>query len=191
MAVIWINSFNSPTLDFVFASVTNLGNGIIFIPIFIATLFIRFEYSVLCVLASASHGLLIFIFKKVIFAGLPRPIGYLDNHTLHFVPGVEVHSLNSFPSGHTATIFCAALLLSLILRNVRVSGICLIVALLVAYSRIYLLQHFLIDVAAGAVLGIGTTFILWHVFSTMRKPAWMYKRLHMGIVQSPGDSVAT
>lgn len=58
----------------------------------------------------------------------------------------------SFPSGHSVSSFSAA---SVLLSYNRKIGIpALILAVLIAFSRLYLYVHFPTDVLAGAVLGI-------------------------------------
>ena len=73
---------------------------------------------------------------------------------LHLVEGVDVHTYSSFPSGHTATAFCFALLISLLVRTRRLALIALLVAALVGYSRIYLSQHYPLDVGAGMLVAV-------------------------------------
>ena len=58
----------------------------------------------------------------------------------------------SFPSGHTSASFAAATALMLDRHFLRWP--CLVVAVLIALSRLYLYVHFPTDVAAGALLGI-------------------------------------
>ncbi|MFN7792581.1 MAG: phosphatase PAP2 family protein, partial [Cyclobacteriaceae bacterium] len=54
-------------------------------------------------------------------------------------------------------------------------------ALVVGYSRVYLLQHFLVDVAAGASIGVVTTYLLWRYFETAKFPSWMNNRLETNL----------
>lgn len=176
--VLMINGNYSTFLDQFFRHITAIGDGTIFILIVAITLFIRFQYSVIATLAWISHGIIVSICKRVMFAGTPRPRNFLDNDLLHFVPGVNVHGTNSFPSGHTATAFCAAFFIALISKNKMVGLVALIVALLVGYSRIYLLQHFLMDVAAGAIIGCFTTHAVWQIINTNQRP-WMNRKLKL------------
>lgn len=73
------------------------------------------------------------------------------------MPGTEVALLvdrlsdYSFPSGHT--LACAEAATVLLIREKRFGIPALIIAILVALSRLYLYVHYPTDVLAGAVLG--------------------------------------
>ena len=175
--VLWINSRHNEWMDQWFALYTNLGDGLIFIPLVIFTLYLRFEYTMMCVSVCLMSGLIVSLLKRIVFDPSPRPAAILDNSLLHFVGGIDVHHAHSFPSGHTCTAFCAALVLTLISRNRVVAVLGLVAAGLVAYSRIYLLQHFLIDTAAGATIGCLSTLLIWVLFESFEKPTWMQKKL--------------
>lgn len=177
--VIFINGNHSTFTDYFFSFVTNLGDGVIFVVIIFATLFIRFGYALICGVAWILHGIFVSIFKRIIFPALPRPKNVLDNDVLHFIPGVKVFGQNSFPSGHTATAFCAAILIGYISKSPKWTVITLILALMVGYSRIYLLQHFLVDVAAGAIIGCFTAYFVWRVYESNQTPDWTNKKLRL------------
>lgn len=175
--VVLINGHHSPLLDDFFKVVTFFGDGIVFIPIVLATLFIRFELTLITIASWVGHGVLVSIFKRLLFPDSLRPQGVLNHDLLYYVPGVDVHSAHSFPSGHTATAFCAAFLIALIWRNNLASILALLLACLVAYSRVYLLQHFLLDVTAGAFIGCITASAMWMAFDFKHKPGWMSRSL--------------
>jgi undecaprenyl-diphosphatase len=59
----------------------------------------------------------------------------------------------SFPSGHAATSFAGATLLSLLVPRLAVPFLALAAA--IAWSRVYVGVHYPLDIAAGAVLGAG------------------------------------
>ena len=63
----------------------------------------------------------------------------------------------SFPSGHTLASFEAAT--AIFINNKKWGVACLILAFLVALSRIYLYVHYPTDVLAGMLLGIGFAII--------------------------------
>jgi len=81
-----------------------------------------------------------------------------DSHLIHVVKGVELHSIGSFPSGHTTTAFCFYLLACLFFNKRWVVFGGFLLALLVGYSRIYLAQHFPRDVAGGMAAACLTMF---------------------------------
>jgi len=60
---------------------------------------------------------------------------------------------SSFPSGHAATSFAGATVLGLLLPRFRVP--LYVLAVLIAWSRLYVGVHFPSDVLVGAVLGAG------------------------------------
>jgi undecaprenyl-diphosphatase len=65
---------------------------------------------------------------------------------------------HSFPSGHSATSFACATVLSHYAPRLRVPFFAL--ATLIAFSRIYNGMHYPTDVLAGAVLGVLTALLL-------------------------------
>jgi membrane-associated phospholipid phosphatase len=176
--VLFINGLHTPFLDDLFKTTTNLGDGVIFVPIIIVTLFIQFRYTIIAIISCITNGLISSLFKRVVFPDLERPRMLLDANDLYFVPGVEVHETHSFPSGHTITAFCAAVFLTLLIRNHIIGAALLIFALLVACSRIYLLQHFMMDVSAGAIIGSFTTFVIWQLINGSQKE-WMNRKINI------------
>jgi undecaprenyl-diphosphatase len=65
----------------------------------------------------------------------------------------------SLPSGHAATSFAGATMLAFLLGR-RVAPVLLVLAALVAASRVYVGVHYPVDVVAGAALGTGVTLVL-------------------------------
>jgi membrane-associated phospholipid phosphatase len=184
--VLWINGNHNQFLDKFFIVITELGNGLLFVPLILILLFVRFKYTLFTILVWIGHGIVCLLLKRQIFSYLKRPREIINNDLLYFVPDVDAHSHFSFPSGHTATIFCLAILLSLFVRK-RVASIAFVsMAVLVAYSRIYLLEHFLMDIAAGAAVGISITFSLWHYFENAQMPTWMdnYLKINLTLRQA-------
>jgi membrane-associated phospholipid phosphatase len=77
--------------------------------------------------------------------------------------GGKIHTWQSFPSGHTMTAFALALFLSILIRNKFWGVLLLILAILVAYSRVYLFQHFPKDVFAGSIFGVFAVLIAFPI----------------------------
>jgi len=68
-----------------------------------------------------------------------------------FDPAIALPASDSFPSGHATTAFGAAVATAILVPRLRVPA--LVLAALVALSRVYLGVHFPLDVLAGALLG--------------------------------------
>ena len=87
---------------------------------------------------------------------------------LPLVDGVKMNLWLSFPSGHTTTFFVLFFSISIILcaENIRgkniLSLLCFLLATFGAYTRIYLSQHFALDVFAGILIASFTTILLYY-----------------------------
>ncbi len=64
----------------------------------------------------------------------------------------------SFPSGHTISSFSAAAVL--FFRHEKGAVWAIVLAALIAFSRMYLYVHFPTDILAGCLLGIGSAYVL-------------------------------
>lgn len=152
---IFINQFHNPFADVFFSYITYMGDGI-FIPVyFLILLMVKYRYALLLVIVFLISGLIVQILKRSIFADALRPTEFLkDIYTLHLVPGVKQHCCKSFPSGHTATAFSAMVCFVYAFRSNVVKFSALMLACLIAFSRVYLSQHFIIDIVVGSVIGV-------------------------------------
>ena len=80
--------------------------------------------------------------------GVERPpLRYAHPHALVALPGGS-----SFPSGHTATSFACATVLSFFVP--RAAPLFYVLALAIGFSRIYIGVHWPLDVVGGIVLGV-------------------------------------
>ncbi len=85
--------------------------------------------------------------------------------------------MNSFPSGHTAAVFSLMLCLTLIFnKKTWLSPIFFVLAVLTAYSRVYLSQHFAEDVLAGSLVGVAMTLFVYWLYQR-KKYAWEEKSI--------------
>ncbi len=162
MLFLEVNNGHTITLDKFFYWLTYLGDGISFIAIILVLLF--FSYS------KALNGLVIFLasslvaqlLKNLFFNNYYRPFKALSaDNVLHIPDGITPLLNNSFPSGHTVTAFSIATFLVLINPKRIIWLPLLITAWLIGFSRIYLTHHFPVDVWAGAILGTGSTLIVF------------------------------
>jgi len=95
------------------------------------------------------EGILKHIVRRV------RPCNKQDNFRL---PSLKLTSY-SFPSGHTLSSFAAAEMLSLYFTQYRL--VFMLMAFLIAVSRLYLYVHFPTDVIAGLIIGVSCSKIIF------------------------------
>ena len=171
------NSFHNYFFDIFFYYFTYLGDGLVALLVSIIFLVVKFRYALLIGLSNLISALITQLLKHTLFADIVRPKKFFEGiHDLYFVPGVDNYLYNSFPSGHSTCAFALYFALSLILDNKIIKSICFTIALLVAYSRVYLSQHFFEDVYAGSLIGVVTTIIIFYLLGKINK-AWMEKSL--------------
>lgn len=68
----------------------------------------------------------------------------------------------SFPSGHTLSSVVSAAILTM--TDKRFGYVAIPLALLIAFSRLYLYVHFLTDVLGGAVIGAVISIVIYFIF---------------------------
>jgi len=177
---IGINNLHFTVLDRVFKTWTLLGDGLIILVVVLVPLFFKIRYSLILFTGYAISGLSAQLLKRLFFSDSARPVNYFRlhgiEHDLYLVPGVELHSWNSFPSGHAATAFGVFFGLSLILNSRWGQLSAFVAALGVAFSRIYLSQHFLEDIMAGSLLGIMVTLFISSLLLNWKNP-WLDRSL--------------
>lgn len=149
-----------PFLDAVMPVVTALGNGGIFwIAVAVVLMLIpKYRKAGFSMGAALLMGLLICnLFLKPVVARI-RPYDYQLEHF-----GVTIQLLIatphdfSFPSGHTIASFEAAT--ALLIHDRKLGIPAMVLAILVAFSRLYLYVHYPTDVIASILLGVGLAFL--------------------------------
>jgi membrane-associated phospholipid phosphatase len=101
----------------------------------------------------------------------PRPLN-LYNHApwIHFSQNWPEFLYRSFPSGHSEAAFSMFCFLSLLLMpEYKPYGfLFFLLALSVAYSRMYLAAHFFSDVYAGSILGTIITVVAYTLMAQLK-----------------------
>lgn len=177
---ILINNYHNEWFDSFFRFITNLGNGFIYLPVILILFHKKVKWSLIYALSLLYSNLTLLIFKQFILDNSYRPAWYFqvfENYQLHLVDGVQLHQLNSFPSGHTTTAFTVFFMLAIMSRYKISQVILFALALITAFSRVYLSQHFFGDIVAGSILGTGTVLLAYLVI-TCKEKAWMQIKLY-------------
>lgn len=143
--------------DTVLLGLTYLAEGWMWIPYLIIVGWFFKKDKAIIIYSFAVSTLLTQIPKLLLFPNITRPIASgIAPNLMHTVKGVTMHQLSSFPSGHTATAFTIFLLTIYLFDRTKMILIGLLYAMLCGYSRIYLGQHFPMDVGGGIIVAILT-----------------------------------
>lgn len=150
-----INQYHNSIADVFFKYYTNVGDGAFAIVLLPFLFFKKIRDFVLCLLSCLFAGIFAQILKRLIFTNELRPSASISPDLLHLVSGVKMATQHSFPSGHSATALAFFMFLAYMFpKNKFLQILFAILGCLVAFSRIYLSQHFLGDALAGSFLGV-------------------------------------
>ncbi|CAM1362449.1 phosphatase PAP2 family protein [Tenacibaculum xiamenense] len=159
------NKFHSSFFDVFFKYATHIGDGVMFGVLVLVFLSVKRKMALVFLVGGILTLLVTHLLKKVVFKGIARPVGALGEDVLHLVDGVKIALWNSFPSGHTITAFTIFTILSLYFTKCKSQYLWFSLAIIAALSRVYLSQHFLIDVFVGSFIGILIGFLSMAIFN--------------------------
>lgn len=146
-------------------TITSFGNGgmawiLISVALIITPKYRKVGIMAICALILTTilgEGLLKNLVKR------PRPFTSLSDFELL----ISAPTSYSFPSGHTGSSFAVAGILASQIKKSRYYVFAL--AILIAFSRMYLYVHYPGDVIAGIVLGLCSAQIVLYIFNNGRR----------------------
>lgn len=168
---LWLCDHHTPALDAILPFYSDMVNWL--------------PYAVVVLLLLYRAGWAVFVAGDILLTTLfvqpvkhlvhaPRPLTWFAENmpdvSLPLTEGVRMNYWLSFPSGHTTTFFMLFFALSLIAMTDNLRGkyvlslFCFLFATVGAYSRIYLCQHFALDVFAGIIIAVICTLLLYFVY---------------------------
>lgn len=147
----FLQTIHTPLLDKILAFITSLGNaGIIWIVLVVVLLILPKTRKTGIIVAAAL--LMDLILCNLILKNLVARVRPYDVNTAIAIL-IKKPLDFSFPSGHTAASFAA--MTALFLAKMKKAWIAaLVLAVLIAFSRLYFYVHYPTDVLGGAVVGI-------------------------------------
>lgn len=147
----FLQTLHTPLLDKILAFITSLGNaGIIWIVLAVVLLILPKTRKTGIIVAAAL--LMNLILCNLILKNLVARVRPYDVNTAIAIL-IKKPLDFSFPSGHTAASFAA--MTALFLAKMKKAWIAaLVLAVLIAFSRLYFYVHYPTDVLGGAVVGI-------------------------------------
>jgi membrane-associated phospholipid phosphatase len=160
-----INSFHSLWADLFFKIITS--GAEITIPILFLGYLIWKKGDLLkpYLISYIFSTVLVQFLKLVVFKDALRPLSYFKGqaYAWHLVQNLLIHEYNSMPSGHTSAAWFMCFWISLAANKPWITLLMIFYAILVAYSRVYLFQHFPVDTAAGAMIGTGVSLLVYYL----------------------------
>lgn len=167
-----LNFIHTHSLNNFFTFYTYLGDGVLALLVFaVLIIFRKYLEATHILVAFLTSGIVAQVMKNITHAPRPRAFfkpGFYSN----FIEGVTQSGWTSFPSGHTTTAFALATVLALHARNKTWGILYLLLAIGEAYSRIYLGQHFLEDVVAGALIGVFFAIVTYYFVRQIKIFRW-------------------
>lgn len=150
-----INQMGNPVLDLVMRNLTYAGDGLFAVLVFIVLLFIRIKTALIALISFALTAGIVQLLKHTVFDTMKRPYYFLQSDVnFRIIEDFTYHSSNSFPSGHSASIFAICTVIAYQYKSkLSIQLLLVVIAVLVALTRVYLCQHFLQDIIAGSLIG--------------------------------------
>ena len=179
-AILRLNGMHSPNMDIFFSSITLMGEWLGGLLVGVTLLLTKkLKYLLTFIFAIGISSGSAQLLKTQVFPSNDRP-SMAYEELIHQVEGVELHQHYSFPSGHTTAAFCMFGILAFSLRKWGWQVCSAGLACAVGISRMYLGQHYLMDVIAGAVLGsFVALMVYWSLLST-----WKGELLNKRLIKS-------
>ncbi len=191
-----VNLHHTALLDNVMRAITEVGDGTgtTIILLMMAVLFKscrNWWFVLAAAFCNIAPAILIQAIKSMVQA--PRPLEYYkleltENPTLIHIREHWPHLFHrSFPSGHSGSVFSMCCFISMILPKGwgRAGLLLFFVALLVAYSRMYLAAHFYLDIFVGSILGTITTIFCFALMRRWSNRSFVIERRQPPANESP------
>lgn len=164
-----VNAWNGEGRDVFFFYLTWLGDGLFALLVMVLALFFRFRYAIALGVSFLSSTIIVQALKHLLFSESMRPVRYFRDTgiELHLVEGVNQHAYLSFPSGHSASALAVFIVLALFVKNKWIALLLVLTGFAIAFSRVYLSQHFMADIFVGSLIGCIAAFL-----SVLRVNQW-------------------
>jgi len=166
-AALWFHTINNGRYSDLFNIITDFGEsqwylitGMLFFVVLRKTYPWRALSGLFLASSVAASGVSADVIKYL--AGRARPILYFSEQLYGFNCFHYEYEWISFPSGHAATAFSAAIVFTTLYPRWRI--LFLFAGTLIAFSRIFLTQHYISDVIAGSFLGMASSILLYNLY---------------------------
>lgn len=165
----WIQTLHTPVLDTCMIFITKLGNagGIWIVLTAILILIPKTRKTGFIMLAALLINL---FFCNILLKNLFCRIRPYDVNTGVQLLVARLHDY-SFPSGHTAASFASVTTLYLA-KERKLWKLALVIAILIAISRLYLYVHYPTDIFGGILVGMASGYFGYRLFTIKIRSAY-------------------
>lgn len=157
----------NPLLDRFFFYITYIGDGVLGALFVLIALLINVRLGFFVAISLILSAITTNFLKYQVFDEHVRPY-FIYQYQLRYEPktveGVELMILKSFPSGHATQSFAIFFAFALASVKQQYKLLFFTIALLGAFSRVYLSQHWLQDITAGSVIGVFYALVVYFAF---------------------------
>ncbi|MBK7247727.1 MAG: phosphatase PAP2 family protein [Flavobacteriales bacterium] len=165
-----VNRFHAPWADVLFPYLTEMANGWVPTALAVLLLWKSWRSFLMVGLSAGLSAIVVQSLKHLLFADIDRPGMFLDRMPgLHIVAGMDLYHHFSFPSGHSTAAFSMCAALAVVIGRSKPAALLAVLAALLAFTRVYLSQHFTEDALAGAFVG---TVVAVGVYFLLYRTAW-------------------
>ena len=163
--ILALSGMHNPYMMTFWQCVTYMGGAVFYVFALMIGLFFNRQY----VKYAAIQGLILIILIRLLkmIASTVRPYEYFtsiglwdDISTYVFFP---MESSGSFPSGHTMTAYALMSMTAFYCKRGWIKFLLFLMATMVAFSRLYTLQHFFVDVYAGSIIGVFLSLVIKYI----------------------------
>jgi membrane-associated phospholipid phosphatase len=182
---IYINQYvGNPFFNAFFYYITYLGDGTVAVFMLLLVLLYNVRLGISITIAFLTATLFATFLKYAFFDDVNRPFfifQWIIHRDLKYVEGVQLNIHNSFPSGHATQAFAIFMCLVFASKNQFMKLLFFLLAVLTSFSRVYLSQHWLIDITAGSLIGTAFAMFFEYIiiyrnkFEKLNKSAFAFK----------------
>ncbi len=179
-------------VDLFFKYITHLGDGAFAFLVAIIFLFFNVRKSIYILLSYVGAAFVSSILKHLIYPDITRPhfaFQYFVQEDLNVVDGVDLIAFHSFPSGHALSAFALFFCLLFVTKSHFFKIVFFVLAILASYSRVYLSQHWLIDIYVGSIIGFMFSLLFYVVFYYTNKWQNLNTTLQVLLLKNKNKSV--
>lgn len=172
---LFINQFHLKSLDYFFYYYTEIGTSGLFISLIIFII-LKSNWITLGYLIGTEiiAGLINTVIKKSFFNHTSRPAFYFQekNIAIYLIDNYKMQEVYTFPSGHSLMAIVIAMTMCTITKNRYLQFLFSSNFILIAYSRMYLSRHFMIDTIGGATLAFFTFIFVYYLLNNQKYSFW-------------------